>query len=69
MLISTDYRTLTPAYGRDYKSKKEVEADWNAEKDFLLQPENAYVNKQQFSSGVKVCIRYSRITKVTVVKA
>jgi hypothetical protein len=28
--------TLTPAYGRDYKSKKDVEADWKAGKDFVI---------------------------------
>lgn len=27
--------TLTPAYGRGYKSKKAVLADWNAGKDFI----------------------------------
>lgn len=30
------YLTLVPAYGRDYKSKKEVLADWSADKDFLI---------------------------------
>lgn len=28
--------TLTPAYGRDYKSVKAVAADWEANKDFLI---------------------------------
>jgi len=28
--------TLTPAYGRDYKSKKAVLADWEAGKDFII---------------------------------
>lgn len=28
--------TLIPAYGRDYKSSKEVKADWEAGKDFVM---------------------------------
>ena len=28
--------TLLPAYGRDYKSAKAVQADWNANKDFII---------------------------------
>lgn len=28
--------TLTPAYGQDYKSKKELLADWIGGKDFML---------------------------------
>ena len=28
--------TLTPAYGRDYKSKKEVIAAWEDGKDFVV---------------------------------
>ena len=28
--------TLTPAYGRDYRSPKEATADWTAGKDFQI---------------------------------
>lgn len=28
--------TLIPAYGRDYKSRKEVQADFDADKDFII---------------------------------
>lgn len=28
--------TLTPAYGRDYKTKKEFMADFEAGKDFII---------------------------------
>ena len=31
------FLTLVPAYGRDYKSKKAVLADWEANIDFLIQ--------------------------------
>ena len=41
--------TVVPAYGRDYKSKKEVLADWEANKDFKIEcmahPNNGcYIN-------------------------
>lgn len=64
---------LTPAYGRDYKSRKEVEADWEANKDFLVAtigPDSGrYINKQDAKqAGVSmVKIRYDRMTKVTVI--
>ena len=34
--------TLTPAYGRDYRSAAAVMIDWKAEKDFVLQPAGSY---------------------------
>lgn len=30
------YLTVEPTYGRDYKSKKELLADWEAGKDFRI---------------------------------
>lgn len=64
--------TLIPAYGRDYKSKKELLADFAANKDFLLQTYNGqtYVNKGDIEkTGEKeVMVRYAKCTKVTVLK-
>lgn len=45
---------VVPAYGRDYKSKKELLADWNAGKDFRIcdissASDGAYVNKEELS--------------------
>jgi hypothetical protein len=45
------YVTLTPAYGRDYKSQKAVKADWAAGKDFIIETfghphEGKPINKQ-----------------------
>ena len=34
--MSYSYATLTPAYGRDYRSAAAVKADWEANKDFIL---------------------------------
>jgi hypothetical protein len=52
-----------PAYGRDYKSKAAVLADWKAGKDF-----KDYLTGQYLSSrddvGVPVWIRYDKMRKV-----
>ena len=66
--------TLTPAYGRDYKSKKAVLDDFEADKDFIINDvrdrwDGKPVNKSQLKeSGTKsVSIRYQKQTKVIVV--
>lgn len=63
-LLTDNYRSLTPAYGRDYKSMKAVKADFDAQKDFVLQPEGCYINKQQIAKGVTVNIRYKQLREV-----
>jgi hypothetical protein len=64
--------TLVPAYGRDYKSKKELLADFAANKDFHLQTYNGstYVNREQVEQlkEREVMVRYSKCTKVTILK-
>jgi hypothetical protein len=69
------YLTLVPAYGRDYKSKKAVQADWDAGKDFLIQDissphDGRYINKEDAAkSGIQsVNIRYKSLTQICVVK-
>lgn len=61
--------TLTPAYGRDYKSKKAVKADWESGKDFtiadMFHPDSGrYVNKADLDPGERVMIRYKRLTQI-----
>jgi hypothetical protein len=67
-----EHFTLTPAYGRDYKSKAEVEADFLANKDFLNQsygePRPRPINREQIPPGSTVNVRYARMTKVAVLK-
>ena len=63
--------TLTPAYGRDYRSAAAVMLDWNAEKDSVLQPAGSYCNILNMTllkaSGVThVHFRYQKMTKVHV---
>ena len=63
--------TLTPAYGRDYRSAAAVMLDWNAEKDFVLQPAGSYCSIRNTAllkaSGVThIHFRYQKMTKVHV---
>jgi len=64
---------LTPAYGRDYTSRKAVEDDWNANKDFLVATmgpdEGRYINKQDAEQAQlsSVKIRYKQLQQVTVI--
>ncbi len=62
------YMTVTPAYGRDYKSKKAVFEDWNAGRDFVVaEPgRGTYINKtdaeSQLGTGVTIMARYKGLT-------
>ena len=63
--------TLTPAYGRDYRSAAAVMLDWKAENDFVLQPVGSYCSILNTAllkaSGVThVHFRYQKMTKVHV---
>jgi hypothetical protein len=67
--------TLTPAYGRDYKSQAAALADFEAGKDFIIADftspwDGKPANKQSMiEAGIgRVQIRYSRLTKVFSVK-
>ena len=66
------YITLTPAYGRDYTSKKAVLADWNAGKDFVISTygpdDGRYINKEDAPKGATLNIRYKRMTQICVIK-
>lgn len=71
------YVTLVPAYGRDYKSKKEVEQAWKEGKDFQIQSighpdDGRYINKEDAAKdlpGTTFNIRYKQLRNVAVVKA
>jgi len=66
--------TLVPAYGRDYKSQKEVKADWDAGKDFFINSighpdDGRYINKEDAEKvGGTYNIRYKKLTQICVVK-
>lgn len=62
--------TLTPAYGADYKSKKEVQAAFDADKDFIIadiiHPDSGrYCNRADLlGTESYVMIRYSSLRKI-----
>lgn len=67
--------TLTPAYGRDYKSKKAAIEDFQADKDFIYNEfsspwDGKYCNKTDLqNAGVHtVNIRYKNLTQICNVK-
>jgi len=64
--------TLTPAYGRDYKSIKALKEDIKANKDFIyndfMSPDNGrYCSPTDFK-GQTIIFRYNKLMKTTLVK-
>jgi len=68
MFPQSTYLTLTPAYGRDYKSKKAVLEALYDEYDFILEPQGVLINYQQTTDSQVLNIRYDNCRKVVVVK-
>ena len=65
--------TLVPAYGRDYKSRSAVVADWDAGKDFQISnffhpDDGRYINKQDAKGPLVLNIRYKKLTQVCQIK-
>lgn len=64
--------TITPAYGRDYKNLKDLKKDFEENKDFILNTPfgSTYINREGLIDlGKKeVQARYSKLTKVTILK-
>lgn len=65
--------TLVPAYGRDYKSKKQIQEDLIAEKDFIISDfsnpwDGKYANLQQLHDYDELNIRYKKLANVAVFK-
>lgn len=62
--------TLTPAYSRDYKSKKAVQADWDAGKDFIINSfghkyDGKLANKEDLAKECsEVFIRYNGLRQI-----
>ena len=59
---------LTPAYGRDYKSKRAIAADLNSGSDFVLQPQGCYANDESLADMdcTAVNVRYKSMRSVAV---
>jgi hypothetical protein len=64
--------TLVPAYGRDYKTAKEVKEAWEQGKDFevadMFTTGGRYCNKQDIGKGNGAQVRFCGMRKVTIVK-
>ena len=62
--------TLTPAYGRDYKSKAAAIADFDNGRDFIEAASGRYVSRcDAIGAGVReVNIRYKALRSVCVVR-
>ena len=65
-----NYLTLLPAYGRDYKSKKQIIDDLNNNKDFLESTSLRAINKQQFEelNISSFNVRYNQQRKIINIK-
>lgn len=74
--------TVSPAYGRDYKSKKALVTDWEANKDFIVEDVmnnwillvqwcGKPINKQDAVKGgiITIKARYGKMRKVTTFPA
>lgn len=64
--------TVVPAYGVDFKNKAEVQAHFDANKDFLIQDasclwDGKYINAQQLEVGHSLTVRYGGLRKVCII--
>ncbi len=70
----TGLTTVVPFMGRDYKSKNEVLQAWSDGHDFIITDhfsrwDGKPINKEDAdNSATDVRIRYSKLTKVLVIK-
>lgn len=67
------YKTLIPAYGRDYTSAKAVKADFLTGKDFIIADiTDPYDGKpcsiRDFEPGTGITLRYKRLASLCCVK-
>ncbi len=67
------YKTLIPAYGRDYRSAKDAKADFLAGKDFIIADiTDRYDGKpcsvRDFDAGTGITLRFKRLADLTVLK-
>lgn len=75
-MITTDYLEIGPAYGRDYKSTKEVKAAFEQGADFEMlsimhgvDAHGTYCSRRDFKVGTKVILRYKGMTMTAVATA
>lgn len=67
----TTYLTVTPAYGRDYKSLKAAKEDWQDGKDFVETTSGQYINRAQvveMKQKMNVMVRYKKLTMISLLE-
>lgn len=71
-MITQNYLTISPAYGRDYKNRAEAAKAFEVGKDFVMESltggGGTYCSVRDFATGVIVCVRYAKKQKVVVTK-
>ena len=65
--------TLTPAYGRDYSNAKQIKADFEANKDFLIADfsspyDGKPANKSDLTAERSIMIRYAGLRKIVKIR-
>ena len=66
--------TLSPAYGRDYRTKEEAIKAFEEGKDFLIRgtfpfmPTGSYASKGELNEGDEIRIRYNNLENVVIVR-
>ena len=60
------YITVSGAYGRDYRSLKDGQADWAAGKDFVIRTLgcHTYMTKRDVRAGEVIMLRYAKDRKI-----
>ena len=66
------YLTVVPAYGRDYRTKREVAEAWANGKDFRISDffspdDGRYVSIRDCPPNTQIHVRYDKLRKVTVI--
>jgi hypothetical protein len=67
------YGTLTPAYGRDYKTGPDALADWNKGKDFIINNPTmstycSILDTEDYPVGHSLQIRWNKLIEVGIIK-
>lgn len=52
--MNFQYVSVKPAYGRNYNNKKEILADWNNNKDFMVINTGSYINKEDYNNDYTI---------------
>jgi hypothetical protein len=60
------WQTVSPAYGRDYKSAKEAMKDWKDGKDFRCRPQGVYTSIRDWKLDDVIEIRYNKLMDVAI---